>query len=187
MRFATAMILSVIVTATVPARADPQWNASLVTGICGRGQDDAYWSDTCWYNGLRADVILGRSRNSDFGAGPFASISTAGFDDLRLNGGGSLLLPLTPYFPLVLSAGGYVRHEEEWIPGASAWLFFGSKSYNFHSSYVMTGGLLLGVERDLAEPRSNTVFIGAQIDGLALVLPFVLAYEWLRGSPSEEE
>ena len=98
-----------------------------------------------------------------------------------------MLLPITPYFPLVVSGGGYVRREDEWTPGASAWLFFGSRSYNFHSSYVMTGGLLLGLERDLGEPHGNTVFIGAQIDGLVLVLPFLLGYEWLRGSNDENE
>src|SRR5215217_3354426 len=128
MRSAAGMLFALIVTASCSARADPQWNAGLITGVCGRGQDDAYWDDTCWYNGARADVLFGRNRNADFGVGPFASISTAGFDDLRLNAGGSLLIPVTPYFPIVLSAGGYARHDDGWTPGASGWLFFGSRS-----------------------------------------------------------
>src|SRR5262245_4815457 len=116
MRAPAGIAFALLVTTSVPAHADPQWNASLVTGLCGRGVDDEYWSDTCWYNGARADVLLGRNRNSDFGVGPFASITTAAFDDIRLGGGGSILLPITPYFPLVLSGGGYARHDDGWTP-----------------------------------------------------------------------
>ena len=72
-----------------------------------------------------------------------------------------------------------------WRPGVSGWLFFGSRSFNFHSSYVMAGGLLLGVERDLRDPNQSAVVIAAQIDGLVLALPFVLGYEWLAGRNEE--
>jgi hypothetical protein len=167
--------------------ADPQWNASAVIGGAAAVRICAYWQDTGWYNGVRGDVLFGRKRYSDLSAGPFASVTTAGFDDLRLGGGATLLLPVTQYLPLGLSVGGYARHEDQWEPGVSAWLFFGSRSYNFHSSYGMAAGLLLGIEHDLRDPGQNAIVIGAQIDGLVLVLPFVFGYEWLAGSHDEDE
>jgi hypothetical protein len=186
MRRAALALAATILLVTHGAAADPQWNASLVTGAAGIGRGSDYWQDTDWYNALRADVLFGRSRNADLGIGPYLSIATAGFDDSRFGGGASLQLPVHPYFPIVLSGGAYARQEDGFHPGASAWLFWGSRSYNFHSSYVMAGGLLVGFERDLDDRRQNTWVIAAQVDGLVLALPFLLGYEWLRGSPDEE-
>jgi hypothetical protein len=186
MRRVAAVVISLGATLSSPAAADPQWNASAITGVCGRGAEGSYWQDTCWYNGARAHVLFGRSRNSDVGVGPYLSVTTAGFDDLRLTGGGSLLLPVNAYLPIVLSAGAYARHEDDWTPGVSGWLFWGSHSYNFHSHYVMSGGLLLGLERDVRGPNQNNIVIAAQIDGLVLALPFLLAYDWIRGPPEDE-
>jgi len=168
------------------AAADPQWNVSWVTGAAGVGDSDDHWQDTRWYNGIRGDVLFGRQRNADIGLGPYVSASTAGFDDARLGGGGSMQLPIHAYLPLVLSAGAYGRHDGDWHPGAAAWLFWGSRSFNFHSSYVMTGGLLVGFEQDVDDQRQNAWMIGAQIDGLVLVLPFILGYEWIKGSPEDD-
>jgi hypothetical protein len=181
MKSGAALAFAATLLASEAASASPQWNASALTGICGLGAESSYWQRSCWYNGLRADVLFGRSRDSDFAIGPFTQLATAGFDDLRLSGGGSFLIPATSYFPLVLSASGYARHEDAWTPGISGWLFFGSRSYNFHSSYVMAGGLLFGIEHDVGGPKQNAIFVGAQIDGLILALPFIAAYQWIKG------
>ncbi len=174
-------------TLSVPAAADPQWNASLVTGVCGVGTHQSWWQHTCWYNGVRGDVLFGRSRYSDIGVGPYVDVTTAGFDDLRLGGGGTVLLPITSYIPIGLSAGGYARKSDVgWEPGVSSWLFIGSRSYNFHSSYIMAGGLLIGAQYGLGETHETTFVIAAQVDALAIALPFLLGYEWLRGPPDEE-
>ena len=184
--FAGAAALSLLAL-SAQAKADPQWNASLLTGVCGTGSN-AYWQHTCWFNGLRGDVLFGRSRNADIGVGPFMQLTTAGFHDLRLEGGPTLLLPVHPYFPIQLSAGGYARHSAAgWEPGVSGWLFIGSKSYNYHSSYIMTGGLLVGLHYGLGRTKERTIVIAAQIDGLALALPFIIGYEWLRGPPSGDD
>jgi hypothetical protein len=185
MRRVAAALVSTLLTLSREAAADPQWNASAITGVCGRGKGGEYWQDTCWYNGARAVVLFGRSRNSDIGTGPFVAFTSAGFDDIRLTGGASLLLPVSPYLPIVISAGGYERQDGEWSPGLSGWLFWGSHSYNFHSSYVMSGGLLLGVERDMFRRNEHALVIAAQIDGLVLALPFIVAYEWIRGAPED--
>ncbi len=173
-------------TVAPSAQAEPQYNASLVTGVCGTGTDSNYWQDTCWFNGLRADVMLGRSRASDFGIGPYLDATTAGFEDARFGGGVTALVPWHAYFPLVLSAGGYARRDHErWEPGLAAWAFIGSRSFNYHSSYIMAGGLIVGVHHGLGDTRETAIVIGAQIDALALALPFLFAYEALRGPRDE--
>ena len=171
---------------TSSAAAEPQWNVGAITGVCGVGADGSYWQDTCWFNGLRADLMLGRSRNSDFGIGPHLEATTAGFEDARLGGGLSLHLPIDPYFPVVLSGSAYARRDDEmWEPGVGGYFFIGSRSFNFHSSYVMAGGLLVGLHQGLGDTRENAIIIAAQIDGLILALPFLLGYQWLRGPPDE--
>lgn len=186
-RVSAAAVGLSLLSLAASAHADPQWNASWLTGVCGVGSN-AYWKHTCWYNGLRADVVFGRSRNADVGVGPYLHVTTAGFDDVRFGGGVTTILPIHPYFPLGLSAGAYARHSADgWEPGLSGFLFIGSKSYNYHSSYIMTGGLLVGMNYGLGPTKERTIVIAAQIDGLALALPFIIGYEWLRGPPSSDE
>jgi len=97
-------------------------------------------------------------------------------------------LPVTEYFPLGLSAGAYARKSElGWEPGLAARLFFGSRSYNFHSSYGIATGLLAGVDYGLGDSKEILIVIALQLDGLLTTLPFVAAYEWVRGPPDEEE
>lgn len=172
---------------SVAAHADPQWNASALAGVCGRGADGELWNDTCFYTGARADVLFGRNRNSDFGIGPYVDVNTAAFDDLRLGGGPTLLLPVHPYFPIVLSAGPFVRRNGDWTPGVEGWLFFGSRSYNFHSGYGLAGGIVLGYQTELRDQKANAIVIAAQIDLLLLALPAIAGYQWIAGGPGTED
>ena len=170
-----AAVLACAFSSVGVAQARPQGNASLITGVCGNGSDGALWQDTFWCNGLRADILFGRERGRDFALGPYVQISSAGFWDARYGAGLSLLAPLNQDFPLVLSlgAGG---HELE-AAQLEGWLFWGARTYNFHASYSISAGLLLGASHDLSSAGRNTLFVGAQIDGLILALPFLLAYE----------
>lgn len=177
-----AMLASVL--APAEALADPQGNVSIISGLCGEGTRDELWQSSCWYNALHGDYLLGRDRNSDVGLGPYLEVATAGFDDLRLGGGGSVHLPISEYVPAVLSLGGYARlGDDQWTPGLAADLFIGSRSYNFHSAYVMTGGLSLGTRYGLGDSRELTFIIAAQLDSSVLWLPGVLLYNWIKGSP----
>jgi hypothetical protein len=170
------------------AHAAPQWNVGVVAGVCGAGEDRELWDHTCFYGGLRGDVLFARERNSDLGFGPYLEVATAGFDDLRVGLGPALLLPIHPYFPLGLSAGGYARNSEHGFePGVAARLFFGSRSYNFHSTYGMAGGLLAGVDYGLGESKEILFVLGVQLDGLVLALPFLAGYQLLRGPPPDAE
>ncbi len=187
MKRVVAAIAFVSVSGATNAHADPQWNASALAGVCGRGADGSHWDDTCFYTGIHGDVLLGRNRNSDFGVGPYLQFTTAAFDDIRLGGGGSLLLPVSAYFPIVLSAGGLARHDEKWTPGVQGSVFFGSRSYNFHSSYSLAGGIVLGYEQELRDQKSNAIVIVAQIDALFVALPFIAGYQWIRGGPGTED
>jgi hypothetical protein len=127
-------------------------------------------------------VLFGRERNLDFGYGPFADVTTAGFDDLRLGTGGSVLLPIHPFLPIVLSGGGYARKSElGWEPGLETYAFFGSRSYNFHSSYGIAAGLLVGLQYGLGDSRESAIVIALQLDGQILLLPFLAGYQLLRG------
>ncbi|MBX3183777.1 MAG: hypothetical protein KIT72_06610 [Polyangiaceae bacterium] len=155
-------------------------------GVAGEGERGDIWHSTHWYNGLRGDVLFGRERNADIGLGPYLDVSTFGFDDLRLGGGGSLHLPVHPYVPAVLSLGGYAKADDgSWTPGVAADLFIGSRSYNFHSAYVIAMGLSLGARYGLGDSREASVILALNIDSSALWLPAMFIYSWIKGSPSE--
>ena len=181
-------VLAAMLVPTSECRATPQWNVGVVAGVCGEGDRDAVWDSTCLYSALRGDVLFGRTGDRDAAAGPYVEVASADLADMRLAGGGELLLPITEYIPVVLSAGAYARKNElGWEPGLTTRLFFGARSYNFHSTYGIAGGLLTGFDYGLGDSKEVLIVIGLQIDGLLITLPFVAGYEWLRGPPDEEE
>ena len=84
-------------------------------------------------------------------------------------------------FPVLLSIGGASRDLSD--TRLSGELFFGLRSHNFHGAYAMASGLVVGGDAALTGARQNTLYLGLQIDGLWLALPFILGYEWLRATP----
>ncbi len=171
---------------SAPAAASPQGNVSLQAGVAGEGERGDLWHSTRFYGGVRGDVLFGRERNADLGLGPYLDVSTFGFDDVRLGGGGSLHLPVHPYVPAVLSLGGYAKADEgAWEPGVAADLFIGARSYNFHSAYVMAMGVSLGVRYGLGDSHEASVILALNVDSSALWLPAMFIASWLKGSPSE--
>lgn len=185
-RSLAAATLVTALTVSSSAAASPQGNVSIQTGVAGQGERGELWQDTRWYNGLRGDVLFGRERNADVGLGPYLDVSTFGFDDLRLTGGGSLHLPVHHYVPAVLSLGGYAKLDEgSWSPGLAADVFIGSRSYNFHSAYVMALGVSVGARYGLGSSREASVIIALNVDSAALWMPAMFLYTWLKGSPSE--
>ncbi len=130
--------------------------------------------------GARGDVLFGRSSQREAGAGPYGEILTA-WDDLSVGAGGSLLIPVHEYLPLVGSLGGYGRRFEGWEPGVTAQLFWGSRSFNYHGWYGMAVGLSLQGRVGLREAGERTVVVALQVDGQVLALPFLLAYGAVAG------
>lgn len=162
--------------------AEPEWNVAAQTSLCGRGDHGAIWQKTGFCGGFRGDVLFGRDRNADFALGPYASFGTATFSDVRFGGGLSLLIPtLEGDFPIVLSAGALSRNGSDLRFSSEA--FFGLRSHNFHGAYAMGSGIVLGGDAAVSGGRGNTLYVGLQIDGLWLALPFILGYEALRPTP----
>ncbi len=164
------------------AQAEPEWNVAAETSLCGRGEHGVVWKKTGFCGGFRGDLLFGRDRNADFAWGPYATVGTATFSDLRFGGGLSLLLPtLGGDFPIVISGGALSRNGSDLRLSSEA--FFGLRSHNFHGAYAMASGIVLGGDAAVSGGRGNTLYVGLQIDGLWLALPFVLAYEALRPTP----
>lgn len=159
-----------------------QWNVGVLTGLCTQGDTSDPLQSACWHNGLRVDALFGRTGNRTLGLGPFAEVGTASFDDLRLSAGLSALIPITDYYPLVLSAGGVSRRDEgEHYAGVMAEVFWGSRHFEYDSTYGMTSGFVFGVQRDLDESAALTTYLALRIDGIVPVLPFLALYYWLGG------
>jgi len=173
----TALVAALSLSVASPAQAKPQWNAGLESGVCG-GNSSLGFQQPGWCNALHADVLLLRQNSRDVGLGPSLRLGSARFDDLRLDAGLSLLLPISDSFPLVLEAGPHLRNFHQ--PGAFAGVFFGLRSFNYYGSYEMAAGLSVIAERSFTTGTPSALWITARIDGSWLALPFVFAYNALR-------
>jgi len=175
-----ATLLAVLGGAT-RAHAEPEWNLAAQTSLCGLGRDRV-WQKTGFCGSFRGDLLFGRDRNLDYALGPYLTFGTATFSDVRFGGGLSVLLPtLEGDFPIVLSAGALSRNGTDLRLSGEA--FVGLRSHNFHGSYTMASGIVLGGDSVLSGGQGNTLYVGLQIDGLWLALPFILGYEWLHPTP----
>lgn len=184
MRWRSVGALTVIAWAAVvrSAWAEPQANVGLTLGAAGVSARPSWWDETRLHLGLHGDVLLGRKGNHDLGVGPFGEVMTS-FQDLQAGTGLSVLLPIHPYLPAVVSGGAYGRRTGSfgWEPGVSAQLFWGSRSFNYDSWYVMAGGIRLEMRQGLGDSKERSVIVAAHLDGEVILLPFLLAYEWVRG------
>lgn len=187
--FARALAALPLAVALFPAsaQAEPQGTVGLTLGVAGVGEQHKYWDDTVFHLGLRGDVLFGRSKASDFAIGPYLEAGTYAFDDFQFGGGVSTLFPIHPALPLVASLGAYGRVTDEYglEPGLTGQLFWGTRSYNYHSNYIMTAGLTTQFRYGLGDSHETAILIGAQVDLVALSLPFIFLYEAIAG-PSPE-
>lgn len=159
-------------------RAEPQWNTGVVPALCTIGSHGDLWGQLAFCGELRSDLLFGRSRTSDFGLGPYVSLGTAAFDDLRAAGGMSALIPVVEDFPIVASAGALVTSTGQ--VGFDTSLFYGVRSYNFHSSYNIGLGVLIGAEHTFGSGGDTIWSLGVQIDGLVVALPFIFGWGALQ-------
>ena len=132
--------------------------------------------------GGRADVLFLRARGSDMALGPYLDVATSSFRNLDAGGGAEWLVPMVAdEFPFVLSAGAFFRNGDgrAWTPGVEGSLFFGSRSYNFHSVYGLAAGLFAQTRWVPSSPASVDLVFGVQIDAELIALPFLFVYEAL--------
>ena len=178
-----------MVVTAAPARAEPQASVGVTVGAAGEGLDHQIWSErTAFHLGLHGDVLFGRSSTGDFGVGPYVEILSHAFDEVQFGGGVSGLLPILDTCPLVLSAGAYGRKGSDRFglePGLAAELFWGSRSYNFNSRYVLSGGLLTQMRYGLGPSHETSVVVAAQVDLGLLVLPVLFLVTAARGGSPE--
>lgn len=175
----TLLCLAAVLLAPSTALADPQWNAALLPGIAWVRTGDQ--TSRPLYLGGQADVMFGRTSNASWGLGPVARVGTYNFGDLQLQLGGSLLLPVHDYLPFVVSAGMYgARGDDRSHGGGFASLYWGTRSYNHHGSYIMTGGILVEGRRTAGEGGEKTFLIAANVDAQAFSLPFMMLVNAFR-------
>ncbi|MDB4943788.1 MAG: hypothetical protein JWP97_3322 [Labilithrix sp.] len=160
------------------AHAAPQVTSGLTSGLALTDFRAANGPRAAFHLGGRLDVLLGRSAPSDMAVGPYLEVMTAAFDTIEGGGGIAWLLP-TGATGFVLSAGGFVRSSRFGVePGVASTLFWGSRSFNYHSSYAIGAGLFAAGRYGLGdEGKQADVIAGVQLDLEYLALPFVLAYQ----------
>ena len=168
------------VLADVSPSSTPQWHVGLASGLGILRRPDA--SALLWENTLSSHVLFGRTRDSDIGVGPYARVGYLWREAVACSAGASVLLPLNATFPAILSLGGVAAWRgAKAEPGLEAWLFVGPSSYNFHSSYSMASGLLLGAQRTWGTTNSTTFVVALQVDMAWLALPVIALIEVVRG------
>lgn len=179
-----------------PLPAMPQANAGLTLGGAAVRSEGEPWHPELQL-GLRGDVLFGRDHVGTFGVGPYGEIGTLAFNQLQVETGASLLLPVHELFPVVVSLGTFGRigpvpvpdglplGDTTFEPGVSGSLFWGNRSFNFHSSYVMAAGLLVSYRQSLGPSRESALVLSAQLDLAVLTLPVVMLIDVLRGDSPE--
>lgn len=190
MRHRLAASLAVVLTSASAAAQDPpaqdaparpQLNLALLGGVAGVGtKEQGAWETSRLFAAFHADVLLGRNSTRSWGIGPMARVGTYGFSDAQAQLGASLLVPVHDYLPFVLTAGGYTRLTEGREPGAFASLFWGTRSFNYHGSYVMAGGLVVEARATFGDQAERTVIIAGHADLQAIALPVVMLINAFR-------
>ena len=168
------------------AMAEPQANVGVTAGMAGRGTQGDWWGHSGFHLGARGGRAVRPVRERGFRLG-----AVCGGNDIvrrRLCRGG-VEWPVAGTFVLAdcaLCWGVCVeRTGGGWEPGASGQLFWGSRSYNFHGSYVLAAGLSLQGRYGLGDSEERTIIIAAHLDGEVLSLPLVLLYQVVAGPSAE--
>jgi hypothetical protein len=164
-----------------------QWNTSVTVGLARYGDNEDLWRASRFAGSLRADFLFGRTQNASFGFGPTTFVGFSTYSELNLGAGAQLLIPVHDYLPITLGAGlyGVNREDQKTRPGTFLALGWGPRSFNYHSSYSMGGGLLLEARRDLSESPVTTWLASVQIDSALLALPVVFVVNAFRLPPTE--
>jgi hypothetical protein len=182
-------IVAVAMMVTAPARAEPQASVGVTVGAAGEGYDHEIWKRrTAFSLGLHGDVLFGRSSTADFGVGPYAEILSSAFDEVEFGAGVSGLLPVLESFPVIVSLGAYGRKGSDPFglePGVAGEVFWGYRNYNYHSRYVLSGGLLAEMRYGLGPSRETSVVLAAQVDVELIALPVLFLITAARGGSNE--
>jgi hypothetical protein len=163
-----------------PARAHPQLSGGVTTGVALTDLRFERGPRFAGHLGGRFDLLLLRDGPDQMALGPYAEVLTIAFDSFETGGGLSWLIPAGgPAF--IVSGGGFARSTSlGWEPGASATVFWGSRSYNYHSVYSLGLGLFVQGRLGFGDGKQADALAGVQVDLAYFALPFLFAYEALR-------
>jgi hypothetical protein len=159
------------------AHADVQVHSGVTLGGVARDLRDGGPS-FAFHGGVRADMLLLRSRGRHVGLGPYIEIASSALRTFEPGGGAVVLLPVGEDFAGALSAGGFVRWPDA-APGLAGMLWFGGRGYNFHGPYNLGNGIFVQTRSGLGG-RQLDVVLGAELDLAYLAMPFILGYETIR-------
>lgn len=155
------------------ARAEPQLSAALTIGPAFRNLRGGPVKPALHLGG-RFDALFFRSAQRDMGLGPYVDVGTSGFDSLETGGGLEWLIPAGGS-SFIVSGGAEARVAAGTVqPGVTWGLFWGSRSYNFHSIYGYGVGMFAQGRYGLGDLRPFDVVAGLQVDAVILALPFLL-------------
>lgn len=174
---ATSLLL--VLLSPGEATATPQVTAGLTTGAALTDLRAENAPRLAYHLGGRLELLFLRDTPRDMAIGPYVDIATAAFDTFEGGGGIAWLVP-TGSTGFVFSGGGFARTSRlGWEPGVAGTIFWGSRSYNFHSAYAVGVGLFAQGRFGLGDGKQADAILGVQLDLEYLALPFVVAYQAL--------
>lgn len=175
---ASICALAVLLGSAGSAGARPQITSGVTTGAAFTDLRAENGPRLAYQLGGRLDLLFGRTGPRDMAVGPYLEITTAAFDTFETGGGVAWLVPTGPT-AFVFSGGAFARKSRfGFDPGAAATIFWGSRSFNYHSAYAVGAGLFAQGRYGLGgEDRQADAVLGVQVDLEYLVLPWVFAYE----------
>lgn len=174
-----ASLLCTLTLGSPHAQATPQLGAGLTTGAAWTEMRASNDPKLKYHLGGRFDVLLLRERANTMALGPYVDVATAGFSTFESGGGLEWLVPAGDT-AFILSGGGFARTSRfGFEPGVAGTLFWGSRSFNYHSIYSVGVGLFVQGRYGLGDGRQADAIVGIQIDLEYLALPSLFFYEAL--------
>lgn len=174
-----ALALAFALGAESVAHATPQFGSGLTSGLALTEFRAKNGPRVASHVGARFDVLFLRERAGTMALGPYVDVAIAGvFDTFESGGGLEWLIPAGDT-AFILSAGAFARTSRfGWEPGASSTLFWGSRSFNYHSSYSVGIGLFAQGRYGLSgDGKQADAIFGLQVDFEYLALPLIFLYQ----------
>jgi hypothetical protein len=173
----SVVVATLVATASSDASARPQITSGLTTGAALTDLRADNGPRLAYHLGGRLEVMFLRDTPTSMAIGPYVEAMTEAFDTFESGGGISWLVP-TGATAFVFSGGAFARTSRFGLePGAVGSIFWGSRSYNYHSTYAIGAGLIAEGRYGLGDSKQADVVLGVQLDLEYLALPFVFAYE----------
>ncbi|MBX3229712.1 MAG: hypothetical protein KIT84_05210 [Labilithrix sp.] len=159
------------------AAAEPQFSGALTTGATLREMRASNGPRVAYHLGGRFDALFFRDRAGQMAFGPYVDLATEAFDTFQTGGGLEWLVPAgEPAF--IFSAGAFARTSRfGWEPGAQATIFWGARSFNYHSLYSPGVGLFLQGRYGFGDGKQADAVLGVHLDLEYFLLPALFIYE----------